>query len=518
MPTLAPVDQALNALADLAQNDLRSFCAVYLSHYFTVTTEEEQAHPEWQIQPGWGQPQRAMADSLTKFTLRKENYAAYSTLILEVFRGAGKSTIGFVGYVLWLACTGKRKFILVISDTKTQAVDQLASVLNELETNNDLQERYGVLYEEKRTGSKTERKRQDDVTLSNGVRIVARGGGQKMRGMRWKSQRPDCIVLDDPQGEDQAESPEQAEKLNRWVDRVVIPMGAPNMLMVVIATPIRYNDIIAHTRKKPASLHLRYPAISSTGEIADPNRFPKARLDWLMEEMGPTAFDQEMKLIPAGEDVKPFQLGWMRSWPEAPPLEMPGYIGWDPSSKLKEMNDYTSITVGKAVEDKLVIIRCATARLPLRQQVEAVVMLAKKYNCRTICLETIAAQEWAKQDLIDEMNKQGFTATVLGQEHNVDKRVFLETTLQAPIFNGAIRWYTPQQVPAYEKEITLQKEQLSEFPLSDHDDRCDSLADCYLAWLHHRRAFGVNQKQQLLDRFIASSTTAGALTVKQALH
>jgi phage terminase large subunit-like protein len=515
---MTPVDLALNSITEYAHEDLRSFCAVYLGHYFMVTTEEEQAHPEWKIKPGWGQPQRAMADALTSFTNRTGHYAKYSTLILEVFRGAGKSTIGFVGYVLWLACTGRRKFILAISDTKTQAVDQLASVLNELETNEDLQKTYGQLYDEKRTGSKTERKRQDDVTLANGVRIVARGGGQKLRGMRWKSQRPDCVVLDDPQGEDQAESPEQAEKLNRWVDRVVIPMGAPNMLMVVIATPIRYNDIIAHTRKKAASLHLRYPAISSTGEIADPNRFPKARLDWLMEEMGPTAFDQEMKLVPAGEDVKPFQLAWMLSWPEQPALEAPGFIGWDPSSKLKEMNDYTSITVGKAVEDRLTVIRCATARLPLRQQVEAVVMLAKKYNCKVICLETIAAQEWAKQDLIDELNKQQYNAVILGQEHNVDKRIFLETTLQAPIFNGTIRWYKPQGVPAYEKEMVLQQDQLSEFPLSDHDDRCDSLADCYLAFLHYRRAFGVAQKQALLEKYVASVANTGSAKIRQALH
>lgn len=504
MPVMAPVDLALKALADRADNDLRSFCAVYLGHYFTVTTEEEQAHPEWKVRAGWGQPQRAMADALTKFFLRQNEYAKFSTLILEVFRGAGKSTIGFVGNVLWLACTAKRRFILVISDTKAQAVDQLASVLNELENNEELHKRYGVLYEEKRTGSKTERKRQDDVTLANGVRIVARGGGQKMRGMRWKTQRPDCLILDDPQGEDQAESPEQAEKLNRWVDRVVIPMGAPNMLMVVIATPIRYNDIIAHTKKKPASIHLRYPAINSAGEIADPNRFSKERLDWLMEEMGPTAFDQEMKLIPAGEDAKPFQIAWMRAWPAAPLLELPGYIGWDPSSKLKEINDYMSITVAKAVEDKLVVVRCATARLPLRQQIEAVVMLAKRYECRTICVETITAQEWAKQDLLTELKKQDFTATIVGQEHNIDKRLFLETTLQAPIFNGLIRWYKPQPVPAYDKEMALQQDQLSEFPLGDHDDRCDSLANCYLAWLHHRRAFGVQQKQALLDKFVAS--------------
>lgn len=496
--------KALDALYLGAHSNLRQFCAMYLHHYFTIPEDEMLAHPEWGLKPGWGYPQCAMTDALTGFTLRQPRYAGCTTLILELFRGAGKSTLGVVGFSLWLSCTKRRQFIMIVSDTKGQAVDQLVAVLNELESNEEIRAQYGTLYEEGRTGSKTERKRQDDVTLTNGVRIIARGAGQKLRGSRWKTQRPDCVILDDPQGEDEQESAELAEKLNRWVDRVVIGMLAINALMVVIATPIRHNDIISHMKKKPASLHVRFPGEDEHGTPSDPYRFSRQRLDWLKNEMGPTAYDQEIKLIPAGSEAKAFRLEWMRAWPQVPAPEVGfGYVGWDPSAKLKELNDNTAIVLGRAVEHNMVaVFRCAAAQLPLAQQVDAVVMLAQKYDCRTICVETIAAQEWAKQALIDKLREKKFGATVLSQEHNKDKRLFIETTLQGPIFSGAIRFVTEQHNPAHAKEIKLLQDELCEFPTGGHDDRCDALANMWLAYLHARHGLNVEGKKALVEKYI----------------
>jgi phage terminase large subunit-like protein len=498
------VDRALNTISQLARNDLRSFCAVFLPHHFEVT-EKENDHPEWAVSPGWGEPQRKLADALTRFFDRDPDYRTYHTLIVEIFRGAGKSTIGAMASTLWLACTRRRRNIVLISDTRGQAIDHLASILDELENNDRLQEEFGQLYVEKRTASKTERKRQDDVTLLNGVRIVAKGAGQKLRGMKWKQWRPDAVILDDPQGEKQAESAEQAEKLNRWVDRVVIPMGALNTLFVLIGTPLRHNDIIAHMKAKPASLHLRYPAITAEGEATDPHRFPKARLLHLKGEMGPTAFDQEMGLIPAGEDAKPFRLEWMRTWPEMPRLEDgPAFVGYDPHAKLKEKSDMCGIVVGRSIENHCVIERAVQARLNLDDQVSAVVMLAMKSGARTIVVESIAAQEWAKQQLEKKLKEKNYKAMILSQEHNNDKRIFLENVLQAPLFNGTIRFVQT-------KETDDLKTQLSQFPLGGHDDLCDALADMFLGYMNYRRATLSHRQKEWLDRYVKANKPVTAL-------
>lgn len=500
---LPDAEQALLSIYRLAHNDLRAFCAVYLAHHFKIPDKErlEAEKFGWTLKAGWGQPQIRTADTLTKFIDREAALQAYKSLVLEIFRGAGKSTLGALGAILWMACTGRRKNIVLISDTKTQAVDHLASIIDELEHNALLQERYGELYVDERE-TKTDRKRQDDITLKNGVRIFARGAGQRMRGSKWKALRPDCVVLDDPQGEGHAESVAQMQKLTRWFDRVVIGMGASNCLFIVIATPLRHDDIIAHVAKKPATYHLRFPA-EENGIPADPFRFPIERLQHLEQEMGPTAYAQEMKLQPAGDNQKPFERAWFRQWPEIPPPEVgPGFIGWDPAAKTKEQNDYTGIVCGRAVEGKLVIFRAVNARLRIEVQAETVVMLAMKYGIRRVAVETIAAQEWALAFLQQQLEKHKYSLTVIQQEHHTDKRIFLETTLQAPAFRGDIR-----VVPNAETEVLLT--QVSNFPLDAHDDLADALADCWLAYVSSARRTGQVRGMDKVAKFIAATRQMG---------
>lgn len=495
--TLPDADSTLDSIYKLAHDNLRAFCAVYLPHHFKLpkSEREEALKFGWVLRPGWGQPQVEMADTLTQFVRRKAEFGNYKTVVLEVFRGGGKSTIGVLGNILWLAATKRRLNILLVGDTKTQAVDHLASIIDELDQNVLLRQRYGQLYVEERT-TKTDRKRQDDITLTNGVRIFARGAGQRMRGSKWKATRPDCVVLDDPQGEAHAESLAVMQKLVRWVDRVVIPMGASNCLFIVIATPLRHDDIIAHMAKKPATFHIRFPA-EKNGVPTDPYRFPLSRLQYLESDMGPTAYAQEMRLQPQGDNQTPFEAAWFRQWPEIPAIEEgPGFIGWDPAAKMKEQNDFSAIVVGRAVQGKLVIFRAVNQRLRIESQAEAVVMLATKYNCRTIAVETISAQEWALSFLHQQMRKHNFSATVVQQEHNVDKRIFLESTLQAPLFRGDIRYVE-------NKETEVLVSQMAKFPLDAHDDLCDALADCYLAYVSQARRTKQIQGVDKVAKFIA---------------
>lgn len=487
------VEQALASIDARAQNDLRTFASVYLSHHFQVT-EKENEHPEWQVRPGWGPPQQATADTLSQFVQRAPQYRQHTNLIIEIFRGAGKSTLGVVALSLWLLCTGRRRFIVILSDTATQAVDQLAAVLTELEENTALRARYGALYVEQRSGSKTERKRQNDVTLLNGARIIARGAGQKLRGTKWGAQRPDCVVMDDPQGEEQAESAEQMEKRCRWIERVAFGMGALNTLFILIATPLRHNDVIARVASKPATHHVRFPCFNSDGSPADPFRFPAARLAYLKAQMGPTAFQQEMQLIPAGEEQKPFRSEWMRAWPAASTRLEDGaaVVGWDPKAKAKEEGDYFAACGVRCMDgENIVVERCIAARVPMYEQAQLVCMLAVKLGARTIVVETIAAQEWATVELRRVLREMNYEATILGQEHNNDKRVFLEKTLQVPIFNGHIKFAMNAEVDALRKE-------LSEFPFGAYDDRCDALANAYLGTLHARRGLRLPERLERL--------------------
>jgi len=64
-------------------------------------------------------------------------------LILTAFRDSAKSTIASLAYPLWSAITGKKKFIIICSDSFTQAKLLITNIIHELNDNEKLIEHFG---------------------------------------------------------------------------------------------------------------------------------------------------------------------------------------------------------------------------------------------------------------------------------------------------------------------------------------------------------------------------------------
>ena len=50
----------------------------------------------------------------------------------------------------------------------------------------------------------------------NGVKVTALGAGQKIRGRRNKAMRPDIIVVDDIENDENTQSEDSRQKLFDW--------------------------------------------------------------------------------------------------------------------------------------------------------------------------------------------------------------------------------------------------------------------------------------------------------------
>ena len=126
-------------------------------------------------------------------------------LLVLGFRGSGKSTFGSLALPLWAALEhpDKYPFIILISDSARQATLNIAAIKTELETNQLIKQDYGeikgnVIDDFTLKGDSDEWQKQNMV-LSNGVRILARSRGQKVRGLRHLQYRPKLVVVDDPE-------------------------------------------------------------------------------------------------------------------------------------------------------------------------------------------------------------------------------------------------------------------------------------------------------------------------------
>jgi len=168
-----------------AEHDLLFFFETYLPHYFTV--EFGDFHEDWQ--------------ELTEV----EN----EFVLCGAPREHAKSTFFTLGLPVHDICYQKKWFLLIISDTNDQATGFTIAIRAELEDNPRLRHDFGSLVAP--LGRRTVTWKQNDF-VSNGVRVLARGRGEKVRGLKNRQHRPDRAIIDDFENDENVENPKLVKK------------------------------------------------------------------------------------------------------------------------------------------------------------------------------------------------------------------------------------------------------------------------------------------------------------------
>jgi hypothetical protein len=168
-------------------------------------------------------------------------------------RGDGKTTRAEV-MTIWAILTGKRRFVAFVGATRAAADESLQSIKGEFETNQLLLADFpevcypvqalegiynrckGQLYQ----GEPTRMKWSGDMlvlpTIANspasGAVICCRGITGRVRGMKCRSAdgatfRPDLAIVDDPQTEKSAASPNQCKKRIDTITGAILGLAGP---------------------------------------------------------------------------------------------------------------------------------------------------------------------------------------------------------------------------------------------------------------------------------------------------
>ena len=130
-------------------------------------------------------------------------------------RGHAKSTALTYDYILAEVLFRTAHYVILIGSTEDKAAEQLSNLSEEIETNDDLRREFGVM------GFETQQKTEIIVKFDDGsrFRILARGAEQKIRGAMWNGARPDLIVCDDMEDDEQVENKDRRSKFRRWFFR-----------------------------------------------------------------------------------------------------------------------------------------------------------------------------------------------------------------------------------------------------------------------------------------------------------
>lgn len=235
---------------ELAAFDLGYFGRAYLSHYFVRKSPafHEELDAIWES---------GVMKSKNPLKCAKEiSRMKGSRNVIAAPRGHAKSTNLTFKDSLHAIVYGYKHYILLLSDSSDQAEGFLDEIKTELEENADLIEDFGSL-----KGDKTWR--SNGILTKNDIKVEAIGSGKKVRGRKHRNWRPDLIVLDDIENDENVNTPEQRRKLKSWFEKAVSKAGDTYTDIMYIGTVLHYDSLLSNVLQNPRYHAKKYRAVIS---------------------------------------------------------------------------------------------------------------------------------------------------------------------------------------------------------------------------------------------------------------
>ena len=418
-------------------------------------------------------------------------------------RGNAKSTLVTQIFVLWCIVTGRKHYPVIVMDALDQAATMLEAIKAELAFNPRLAMDFPEACGQGRVWQ------VGTIITANDAKVQAFGSGKRMRGLRHGPHRPDLVVGDDLENDENVRSPDQRDKLENWLKKTVLSLGAADdtMDVIVIGTILHYDSVLSRLLKNPLWTSKKFRSVErwpdnmhlwDVWEERLLNEGPEAALKFydgckeLMEEGavvcwpegqplyklmvkrardGRAAFDSEQQNDPVSGDDAPFAnsitfwVNRLREWVF--------YGACDPSlGKAGASRDPSAIGIGgfnrhTGVLD--VVEAAIKKRLPDRI-IEDIIAMQAEYRCILWVIETIQFQEFLRTELVKRSAARGIPVPARAVQPCTDKLLRIET-LQPHMANGLLRLHP---------SLTTLIDQFRHFPKADHDDGPDMV---HMLWM-----------------------------------
>lgn len=425
-------------------------------------------------------------------------------------RGNAKSTWLSLIYVSLCALEGWEPYIILTSDSATQARLLLEALKEVIEHSPEIRKAYQF------TAGKGPVWREDRIKLKNGVLIEAFGTKGKIRGRRKNKDRPSLIVVDDPQNDENIESADQRKKDQNWLDKAVIPAGNKRTNIVLIGTALHRHSLVMNASRNagwksklfksviqwPDNMKLWNQWQDIYCDQSNPDREEQAqafyflnrramdkgaKVLWSQEEslyelmvlrvlIGKVSFESEKQNNPRKPDTVEFPSDYFGDWLRVPLAEWPGRWDYqikvtsvDPSKgKNAKKGDYSAI-IDLGRKDKLLYAKGDLKRRPVSRIIEDTVAHCIDFQPDALAIESNAFQELIGDDIIKELAAENLEHIEI---HLIENHV--NKTVRIRRLGGGLHSREYRFLEGHEGTDLL-VEQLEDFPTGAHDDGPDAL-------------------------------------------
>lgn len=426
--------------------------------------------------------------------------------LFTAYRGAAKTTLVGRFYPLWRMRTQKdAKNCVIIGATLDLAKKSLDFIKDELENNELLREDFAIA-----KGSKWTEYEIIFYCGGEAFKISAYGAGTKIRGENWRGKRPDLIICDDLENDENVKTKAQRDKLEEWFYRTItkLPSRKDNTYnIIVIGTMLHYDCLLARLKKDETFKIFDYPLVLKFPSSQNPRNLDDFILDdsdldkkeyFAQFLRNKDSFMSEYQNLPLCKDSALFSDYQIC---HKLPACQAYYIGIDPALG-KAKGDYFAIAIlglsGGKFYAKVMLQKIKPAKM-IERIISLYLSLLNENSVIKIAIETVQFQEFFKDELDKKAKERGIYLPLIPLKNSIPKELRIDS-IAVPINNGDI---------IIEDSELIFLEELDTYPKSAHDDGLDALEMAWrIAKVPHFDYAKANEllkqrqeKEQILDEF-----------------
>lgn len=370
---------------------LRSDYAAFVDYYF----------PHWTVNPETGKntPCAPFHVEAANKILKNRNLKA----AFQWHRGAAKSTNMDVFVPMWLMIQERREINVMVLVGKSE--DNAKTLLGDIQAELQYNQRY--IHDFGKQFNNGHWEDGEFVTRSE-VAFFARGRGQSPRGLRYRSHRPDYVVIDDLDDDELVESPARVAKLFDWVRSALFgTLDGGRGRFIMVGNLIAKNSVLAKWCGIKSVHVTRVNIYDNKGNISWAAKWTPQEVREIEDVAGYRAFQKEYMNNPIIEGAI-FRNEWIR-WGKRPAWskfsEIVLYI--DPSFKGSTKNDFKAAKLWGKAGTTLYHLRAFVRQSSVAEMVRWCYNLYEWTREQGISVRWYMEANFMQDTILDEFRREG---------------------------------------------------------------------------------------------------------------
>jgi predicted phage terminase large subunit-like protein len=367
-----------------------------------------------------------------------------------------------------------RDFGLIISDTEDQGIKFLANIRNELVENQDLIKDFGFKGLVKDAATELIGEFNDGSQFC----LLAKGSGQKVRGLTWRNKRPNYIIGDDLENDDTVQNKESLKKFKEWFQNALVPCGSKDCLYIIVGTILHSDSLLQNLLDSKEWKTRRYSAHHSFDDFSEvlwPDMWDEARLRQRRQEFiesgNEDGYAREYLNQPISSSSAYFKKEYLKDitlWDKQ--ADKTYYAAVDFAISQSQTADHTVIVVAGVTSDNVVVIEeVRKGRWDSPEIIDQLLAVQEEFSPEKFILERGAISLALGPYLDVAMVERNIYLDLELVVPSKDKRLRARS-IQASIKAGGVKFDKEAEWwPSFEMELL-------QFPRGKHDDQVDALA------------------------------------------